>query len=103
MISNFVISNIRTYVPIGVGLLLTWLASSLHVVIDPSSQAGLVALCVAVLSGAYYTLARLIERKWPQTGVLLGVAAKPTYKAAAKKPAKKAAPANMHTDGQTGA
>lgn len=80
MISNFVISNIRTYVPIGVGLLLTWLASSLHVVIDPSSQAGLVALCVGVLSGLYYTLARLIERKFPQAGVLLGVAAKPTYK-----------------------
>lgn len=79
MISNTVISLIRTYVPILVGLLLTWLASSLHVVIDPSSQAGLVALCVAVLSAGYYTLVRLLERKWPQVGVLLGVPSKPQY------------------------
>lgn len=84
MISNYVISAIRTYVPIGVGLLLTWLASSLHVVIDPSSQAGLVALCVAVLSTAYYALVRLLEKKWPKLGILLGAAVKPTYKAAKK-------------------
>lgn len=84
MLNNVVISAIRTYVPLGVGLLLTWLASSLRVIIDPSSQAGLVALCVAVLSGGYYTLVRLLEVKFPQLGIFLGVPAKPTY----VKPAK---------------
>lgn len=77
--NNYVISLIRTWVPIGVGLLLTWLASSLHVVIDPSSQAGLVALCVAVLSAAYYALVRLLEKQFPWLGVLLGAVPKPTY------------------------
>jgi hypothetical protein len=81
MLSNYVISAIRTYVPLGVGVLLTWLASRLHVVIDPSSQAGLVALCVAVLSATYYALARLLEHRWPMLGVLLGVPAKPAYAA----------------------
>jgi hypothetical protein len=79
MISSFVTSLIRTWVPVGVGMLLTWLASTLHIVIDPSSQAGLVALCVAVLSAGYYLLARLLERQFPWLGVLLGVAAKPVY------------------------
>lgn len=79
MISNFVTSLIRTYVPIGVGFALTWLASSLRIVVDPSSQAGLVALCVTVLSAGYYFLARVLERKFPFLGVLLGAVAKPVY------------------------
>lgn len=81
MLNNYVISLIRTVSPILVGTLLAWAASSLHVVIGPSSQAGLVALCVAVLSAAYYALVRLLERKWPSLGVLLGVPAKPVYPA----------------------
>lgn len=85
MLSNYVISAIRTYVPIAAGLLLTWLASSLKIVIDPGSQAGLVALCVAALSTGYYALARLLEGKFPKLGVLLGVPARPTYTAPAKK------------------
>lgn len=87
--NNLVVSLIRTYVPIGVGLLLTWLASSLHIVVDPSSQPGLVALCVTVVSAGYYALARFLEAKVPALGVLLGAPAKPSY-------APKSA--NMHTD-----
>lgn len=95
-LSNYAISSIRTYVPIGIGLLLTWLASSLHLVIDPSSQAGLVALCVAVLTAAYWTLVRLIEKRFPQAGIFLGVAARPLY-----LPAKPAANA-VEPDPQLG-
>ena len=77
--NNYVISLIRTWVPIGVGFALTWLASTLHVVIDDHSKAGLVALCVTVLSAGYYFLARLLEKQFPFLGVLLGTPAKPTY------------------------
>lgn len=90
MLSNLVISALRTYVPLAVGLLLTWLASTLHVVIDPSSQAGLVALCVAVLTAAYWTLVRLVEQHFPGAGTFLGYPAKPVYN-------------NMHTDRTLGA
>jgi hypothetical protein len=79
MLSDRIISAIRTWVPAGVGLLLTWLASTLHVVIDPSSQAGLVALCTAVLTSVYYLAARSLERLWPPFGWLLGAATQPTY------------------------
>lgn len=79
MLSNLVVSLIRTWTPLLVGYLLTVLAETLHVVIDPSSEPGLVALCVAVLSAAYYALVRLLERWKPSLGVLLGVPAKPIY------------------------
>lgn len=80
--NSFAVSLIRTYTPLLVGMLLTWLASSLHIVIDPSSQAGLVALCVTVLTAAYYLLVRLVERRMPSFGVLLGAVKQPTYSAA---------------------
>lgn len=82
-LSPFVISQIRTYVPVAVGALLTWLASSLKIVIDPSSQTALVALCTAVLSAVYYLLVRVLEKWQPKLGVFLGVAAKPAYPAVA--------------------
>ena len=70
--------------PIGVGFALTWLASTLKIVVVPSSQAGLVALCVLVLSAGYYLLARVLEKQFPWLGVLLGAAAKPVYAKATK-------------------
>lgn len=79
MLTNFVIAQIRTYVPIAVGAALAWLASTLHIVIDPASQTGLVVLAVAVLSAAYYALAKVLERWQPWLGVLLGVPAAASY------------------------
>lgn len=82
-LSPFVISQIRTYVPMGVGASLTWLAATLHIVIDPSSESALVTLTGAVLSAAYYLLVRLLEKWQPKLGVFLGVPAKPAYPAVA--------------------
>lgn len=78
-LSNTVIALVRTWTPIVVGTLLTWLATYLHVVVDPTSQAGLVALAVAVLSAAYYTGVKFLEKKLPWTGWLLGVPATASY------------------------
>lgn len=77
--NSFVISLIRTNVPIGVGSLLAWLASTLHVVIDPQSQTVFVVLTVSVASSGWYALARLLEHLWPPLGVLLGVPTTPVY------------------------
>jgi hypothetical protein len=78
-LSSTVIGLIRTWVPIGVGALLTWLAVTLKIVVDPASEAALVTLCVAVLSAGYYLLVRLLEKVAPWTGILLGVPAQPAY------------------------
>lgn len=70
-VSDNVARYIRTGVTLLVGFLVTWLATTVHVVVGPSSQAALVALTVSVVSGAYYALARFIEKKWPAIGKYL--------------------------------
>jgi hypothetical protein len=80
MLSNLAVSWIRTIVPLAVGTLLTWLATSRHIVVSPHSKDMLVALALAVTTAVYYSLVRLLEHYVPQAGVLLGVPAKPNYK-----------------------
>ena len=79
--SDFVISLVRTYVPMVVGFLVTWLVSVN--VLDPDTavgvQAGLVSAGTAIISGAYYLLVRLLAEKWPSMGIFLGVNIAPKY------------------------
>lgn len=82
MISDFVLSLVRTYVPIGLGLLLTLLARNYDIVIDEATSAGLVAGMVGLVSACWYVLARLLESKWAFLSLLLGTPPKvstPTY------------------------
>lgn len=81
--SDFVIAQIRTYVPMLVGFLVTWLVAAN--ILDPDTsvtfQAGLVSALTALLSGLYYFLVRLLAEKWPGVGILLGVNKAPEYEA----------------------
>lgn len=79
-----IVALIRTYVPVAVGAVLTWLAARLGVGIDEQASAGLTTALVALVSAAYYAMARLLEQRWPWLGVLLGAPRQPTY----SKPAK---------------
>lgn len=76
--SNTVLSLVRTYVPVAVGAFVAWLLT-LGVELDPSAEAGLVTAGTGLLIALYYTLARLLERRWPWAGVLLGATTQPTY------------------------
>lgn len=71
MISTLFPSLIRTYVPVAVGAFVAWLVT-LGVELDPSTEAGLITALTAVLIALYYTLVRLLEKKWPALSVLLG-------------------------------
>lgn len=79
MLHDYLISLIRTVVPVGIGAVLAWLASQLGIVIDSEASAGLVAAVVAVAIGGYYALVRALEQRWPFFGVLLGKPAAPAY------------------------
>lgn len=82
MVRDLVLSLIRTYIPIGVGIVLTWLGVRLDIEITEDMTTGAVALLVGVLSGLYYIIARLLESKWPVLSFLLGTpknTAPPTY------------------------
>lgn len=69
--NDVILSLIRTYTPIVVGSLISWLIT-LGVELDPSVEAGLVTALTALLIAVYYTIARLLEKKWPAFSVLLG-------------------------------
>lgn len=78
--NDLITSLIRTWTPIIVGQLAGFLtAQGLDVGVD--AIAGLTAFLGALFSALYYLVVRLIERKFPQAGVLLGVAKKVEYSA----------------------
>lgn len=70
---------IRTYVPIGVGFVLTLLARKYGVVIDDTISTSLTAGLAALVAAIYYAAVKLLETKFPKLGWLLGYAATPTY------------------------
>lgn len=76
--TNLFTSLIRTYVPIIVGAVVAYLAT-IGLELDADSQAGLIVALTGALQGAYYLVARLLERKFPAAGALLGSTQKPVY------------------------
>jgi len=79
VLSDGVVSLIRTYVPLGVGLAVTYLARELGVVLDEDTSAMASSAAVAVVTAVYYAAARALESRWPALGVLLGAAKTPSY------------------------
>lgn len=79
--TDYVISLIRTWVPILVGGVATWLAAKTGVILDEQSQAGLIVGFGGLLSAIYYGAVRWLETRYPALGVLLGKRQQPEYKA----------------------
>lgn len=76
-LGDVLVSHVRTYTPIVIGTLLAWLASR---GLDLTAYTNAVNVFVAPITIAlYYTLARLLERKWPVFGFLLGSRRQPQY------------------------
>lgn len=78
-IRDAVAAFIRTYVPVGVGLVLTLLARKYGVVIDDTISTSLTTGLAALVAAVYYAVVRLLEAKFPKLGWLLGFAVPPTY------------------------
>lgn len=79
MLQDYFTAQVRTYVPVGVGALITWLLS-LGIDVGAQAQVGLVAFGTAFVTGLYYTAATALQKKWPTTGrFLLGSSKAPTY------------------------
>lgn len=79
--SDFIIAQIRTYTPMLVGFVVSWLVSVS--LIDPATSAeaaaGLTAFFTALFGGVYYFLVRWLAEKWPSIGILLGYNKAPEY------------------------
>src|SRR3546814_9978137 len=77
--SSDVCSSDLTYVPSGVGALISWLALR-GVEVTSDQKLLLVTGSTALATGVYYTAASAVQRKWPTVGrVLLGSKKTPTY------------------------
>lgn len=76
--NNVVISLIRTWVPLVVGSVVSWLAVR-GWNIDAATSGGLIVFLTGALSGVYYGIVRVLENWFPWIGVLLGHVAKPEY------------------------
>lgn len=74
-----VISYIRTGAALLAGVIATWLATHLNVVLDDNTQAMLAGLFTAVAGAVYYGVVRALESRWPKLGFLLGVPRTPDY------------------------
>lgn len=75
MLSNTVLSFIRTFVPIIVGFLVAW-AQPFGIEVDTEAA---IAFLTALATAVYYTVARLLESKWEKAGWLLGAPKQPIY------------------------
>lgn len=76
---GFVPSLIRTYSPIAVGAVVTFLARKWGILIDEQTSADLTLALGGLAMALYYTLVRIIEQKVPQLGWLIGLAKAPAY------------------------
>lgn len=77
--SDYVTSLVRTWVPVAVGSAVTWLGSTADIVVGDDATQGGIMFFTALVTGAYYALARLLERKFPWAGILLGKPSQPNY------------------------
>jgi len=82
-LNNQLIGLIRTWVPIAVGGVFSWLATQ-GLALDGKTQAGAIVALTGLIQAVYYTLVRLLEAQWPAAGWLLGKASAPKYTSGAK-------------------
>jgi len=77
--SDHIVSLIRTYVPLFVGGVLTWLGNEAGIILEGEASTTLTTGVTALVVAVYYTAARLLEKVHPAFGVLLGATKQPVY------------------------
>lgn len=76
--NQYFISLIRTWVPIVVGWAITKLLV-IGVVVDGDVSDNLKVNLTMLVIGLYYAVARWLEQKFPNVGILLGYIKQPVY------------------------
>lgn len=76
--NDLIISFIRTIVPTIVGAVASYLTTK-GIELDPETVAALATFLTGLFGSIYYALARLLEERFPNAGLLLGVRKTPIY------------------------
>ncbi|MCD0446445.1 hypothetical protein LO763_22780 [Glycomyces sp. A-F 0318] len=79
MLSNTIVSLIRTYVPLGVGITVTWAATEYGIILDQDTSTALAVGATGAVAAIYAAIVRGLEARWPKLGVLLGMIGAPVY------------------------
>lgn len=90
-LNDTIVSYIRTYTPALVGAIIGW-AVSLGLPLNEDTESNLTAVLIVAFTVAWYALARVLEKRFPAFGWLLGVPKQPVY--ATAKPDGVALPAD---------
>jgi hypothetical protein len=77
--SDLVLSYIRTYVPIGIGALLSYIAVRWGIGVPEDVSKEVAVAVTALVVALYYGIVRALEKKWPWFGTLLGAKKEPVY------------------------
>lgn len=77
--NDLVLSYIRTWIPVGVGAGLSWLAVKYGIVVPEDISTELTVGLTGLVIVVYYSLVRALEKRWPAFGKLLGRAKEPVY------------------------
>lgn len=93
-VDDLALSLIRTWVPIGVGSLVAWLATRGGLVLSPHASATAGVVAAGVCAAAYYAIARALEQvtgggligragralgRWMLGGVIPALSRQPVY------------------------
>lgn len=79
-LSDTAIAAIRTFVPLVVGSLISWLLT-MNVVLDAATEASLTTALTAIVTAVYWSVVTWASKKLPILGWLLGYPSTPTYEA----------------------
>jgi hypothetical protein len=85
--NSFVTSLIRTYVPVGVGLVVGWVLATFGFEVPKEQVAEVTVWASGAVTALYYLIVRIAERRFPSLGWLLGRPATVRYQAPAPAPA----------------
>lgn len=84
--NDYVLSCIRTGVPIVIGAGVSYLARKHGIVVPKTLSAEATIWLTGAVTAAYYGIVRALEKRWPKVGILLGAARKPVYVAPRRFP-----------------
>ncbi len=77
--NDYIVGHIRTFVPIAVGALLTWLSTKYGILLSEDTAASTTAALTGIVIAVYYGAVRAAAQRYPQVGILLGVNKAPKY------------------------
>jgi hypothetical protein len=78
-LNDYLLSLIRTYVPILIGAALTWAARNWGIVLPEGLSAQTAIAVTGLVVAVYYGIVRALEMRWPWFGKLLGASKPPAY------------------------